>query len=115
MAAPGSPAHELAAHRRARETMAISRSDVERIAHLARLEIDAGQAEDVRAKLDAIFALIDELNAVDTRGVVPMAHAQDLSLPLRDDVVTEADRHGLFQRTAPAVEDGLYLVPKVIE
>ena len=69
----------------------------------------------LEVRLDAIFALIDELNAVDTRGVVPMAHAQDLSLPLRDDVVTEADRHGLFQRTAPAVEDGLYLVPKVIE
>jgi aspartyl-tRNA(Asn)/glutamyl-tRNA(Gln) amidotransferase subunit C len=95
--------------------MAISRSDVERIAHLARIEIDAGQADAVRAKLDAIFALINELNAVDTRGVVPMAHAQDLALPLRDDAVTEADRHLLFQRSAPAVEDGLYLVPKVIE
>ena len=74
-----------------------------------------GEAEDVRAKLDAIFGLIDELNAVDTRGVVPMAHAQDLALPLRDDAVTEADRHALYQGAAPAVEDGLYLVPKVIE
>lgn len=95
--------------------MTITRSDVERIAHLARLEIDAAEADAVCAKLDAIFGLIDQLDAVDTRGVVPMAHAQDLSLPLREDVVTETDRHALFQREAPAVEAGLYLVPKVIE
>jgi aspartyl-tRNA(Asn)/glutamyl-tRNA(Gln) amidotransferase subunit C len=95
--------------------MALSRTDVERIAHLARLEIDAGEAEAVRTKLEAIFGLIDELNAVDTRGVLPMAHAQDLALPLRDDAVTEPDRHALYQGQAPAVEDGLYLVPKVIE
>ena len=67
------------------------------------------------AKLEAIFALIDELQAVDTTGIEPMAHAQDVMLPLRDDVVTETDQHELFQRVAPAVEDGLYLVPKVIE
>lgn len=95
--------------------MTLAIADVERIAHLARLEIDAAEAEAVRAKLDSIFGLIDELNAVDTRGVRPMAHAQDLSLPLREDAVTEGDRHELFQREAPAVEGGLYLVPKVIE
>ncbi len=59
--------------------------------------------------------MIDELNAVDTKGVVPMAHAQDLMLPLREDAVTEGDQHELFQSVAPAVERGLYLVPKVIE
>ena len=95
--------------------MTISLADVHRIAHLARLEIDARQADDVRAKLDAIFALINELAAVDTTGVVPMAHAQDVMLPLREDRVTEVDRRAVYQQGAPAVEDGLYLVPKVIE
>ena len=95
--------------------MTLSRTDVERLAQLARLEIDPGVADAVRAKLAAILGLIDELNAVDTRGVVPMAHAQELALPLRDDTVTEPDRHALYQQQAPAVEDGLYLVPKVIE
>jgi aspartyl-tRNA(Asn)/glutamyl-tRNA(Gln) amidotransferase subunit C len=95
--------------------MTISVADVARLAHLARIEIDAEQAEDVRAKLDAIFHLLDQLNAVDTTGVVPMAHAQDVTLPLREDAVTEADRHALYQSVAPEVEAGLYLVPKVIE
>jgi aspartyl-tRNA(Asn)/glutamyl-tRNA(Gln) amidotransferase subunit C len=95
--------------------MTLSTAEVHRIAQLARLEIDAGEADEVRAKLDAIFAMINELAAIDTRGVVPMAHAQDVSLPLREDRVTEADRHVLYQSVAPAVEDALYLVPKVIE
>jgi aspartyl-tRNA(Asn)/glutamyl-tRNA(Gln) amidotransferase subunit C len=95
--------------------MSISTADVHRIAHLARIEIDAAEAEEVRAKLEAIFAMINELRAVDTTGVVPMAHAQDVMLPLREDKVTEPDRHALYQAAAPAVEDGLYLVPKVIE
>jgi aspartyl-tRNA(Asn)/glutamyl-tRNA(Gln) amidotransferase subunit C len=96
-------------------TMTISLADVHRIAHLARIEIDAAEAEDARAKLDAIFGLINELAAVDTTGVVPMAHAQDVMLPLRTDAVTESDQRALFQGVAPAVEDGLYLVPKVLE
>jgi aspartyl-tRNA(Asn)/glutamyl-tRNA(Gln) amidotransferase subunit C len=95
--------------------MSLSLTDIHRIAHLARIEIDAAQAEEVRAKLDAIFAMIGELQAVDTSGVVPMAHAQDVMLPLREDRVTETDRHALYQASAPAVEDGLYLVPRVIE
>ncbi len=95
--------------------MSLSIADVHRIARLARIEIDAREAEAVRAKLDAIFTLINELAAVDTTGVEPMAHAQDVTLTLRDDAVTEADRSAAYQRVAPAVEDGLYLVPKVIE
>ncbi len=95
--------------------MTISAADVHRIAHLARIEIDAAQADDVCAKLDAIFAMIDDLNAIDTTGVVPMAHAQDVVLALREDEVTETDLHAVYQGVAPAVEDGLYLVPKVIE
>jgi aspartyl-tRNA(Asn)/glutamyl-tRNA(Gln) amidotransferase subunit C len=96
-------------------TMALTLDDVARIAHLARIEIDAGAAREVRAKLEAIFAMINELQAIDTAGIAPMSHAQDLMLPLRDDVVTESDRHADYQRVAPAVEDGFYLVPRVIE
>ena len=95
--------------------MALSIQDVRRIAHLARIEITAAEAEDVRRKLDRIFDLINEMRAVDTEGIVPMSHAQDLALPLREDRVSEPDRHELFQSVAPAVHDGLYLVPKVIE
>jgi aspartyl-tRNA(Asn)/glutamyl-tRNA(Gln) amidotransferase subunit C len=95
--------------------MTISLADVHRIARLARIEIDAAQAAEVRAKLDAIFAMINTLNAVDTTGVIPMAHAQDVMLPLREDRVTETDRRALYQSVAPAVEGGLYLVPRVIE
>ncbi len=95
--------------------MPLTVADVHRIAHLARIEIDEAQAEEVRRKLDAILAMISELQAVETTGVVPMAHAQDVMLPLREDQVTEVDAHALYQSVAPAVEDGLYLVPKVIE
>jgi aspartyl-tRNA(Asn)/glutamyl-tRNA(Gln) amidotransferase subunit C len=95
--------------------MALTLDDVRRIAHLARIDIDEQAAEDVHRKLDAIFELINQLQAVDTTGITPMAHAQDVALPLREDAVTEPDRHALFQNAAPAVEDGLYLVPRVIE
>jgi aspartyl-tRNA(Asn)/glutamyl-tRNA(Gln) amidotransferase subunit C len=95
--------------------MGLAPDDIDRLAHLARIDIDAGAARDVRAKLDAIFGLIDELQAIDTTGVVPMSHAQDVMLALRDDVVTETDRHEAFQRGAPAVAGGLYLVPRVLE
>jgi len=95
--------------------MALTLDDVHRIAHLARIEIDATAAREVHAKLEAIFAMINTLQAVDTSGIVPMSHAQDVMLPLRDDVVTATDRRALFQSVAPAVEDGLYLVPRVVE
>jgi aspartyl-tRNA(Asn)/glutamyl-tRNA(Gln) amidotransferase subunit C len=95
--------------------MALSLHDVQRIAQLARIEITAAEAEDVRQKLERIFELINQMRAVDTAGIVPMSHAQDMMLPLREDRVTEPDRRGLYQSVAPAVQDGLYLVPKVIE
>jgi aspartyl-tRNA(Asn)/glutamyl-tRNA(Gln) amidotransferase subunit C len=95
--------------------MALTLADVHRIAQLARIEITADAAAEVHRKLESIFAMINELNAVDTTGIVPMAHAQDVSLPLREDRVTEPDRHALYQSLAPAVEDGLYLVPRVVE
>ena len=95
--------------------MALSIQDVQRIAHLARIEITPAEAESVRRKLDGIFELINEMRAVDTTGIVPMSHAQEVMLPLREDRVTEPDRRELYQSVAPAVERGLYLVPKVIE
>ena len=95
--------------------MALSVDDVRRIAHLARIEITPAEADDVRDKLERIFELIGRMRAVDTTGIAPMSHAQDVVLPLREDRVTETDRHALYQRGAPAVGDGLYLVPKVIE
>ncbi len=95
--------------------MTISLTDVYRIAHLARIEIDAAHADEVRAKLTSIFGLIDQLAAVDTTGVEPMAHAQEATLPLREDVAREPDLRERYQSLAPAVENGLYLVPKVLE
>jgi aspartyl-tRNA(Asn)/glutamyl-tRNA(Gln) amidotransferase subunit C len=95
--------------------MALSLHDVQRIAQLARIEITPAEAEDVRDKLERIFELINEMRAVDTIGIVPMSHAQEVMLPLREDRVTEPDRRARYQRVAPAVQDGLYLVPKVIE
>ena len=95
--------------------MALSSEDVQRIAHLARIEITPAEAVDVRAKLDSIFDLIGRMRAIDTADIVPMSHAQDVTLPLREDAVTETDRREVYQSVAPAVQNGLYLVPKVIE
>jgi aspartyl-tRNA(Asn)/glutamyl-tRNA(Gln) amidotransferase subunit C len=95
--------------------MTLSLADVARIADLARLEVTADEAADVHAKLQAIFGLIDQLAAVDTTGVDPLAHPQECLAPLREDVVTEVDHRELYQSVAPSVEDGLYLVPRVVE
>jgi aspartyl-tRNA(Asn)/glutamyl-tRNA(Gln) amidotransferase subunit C len=95
--------------------MSLTLSEVMRIAALARIAVSPAEAEAVRSQLNGILGLIEEMQAVDTTGVEPMAHARDVTLRLRDDVVTETDRHGAFQAVAPQVEDGLYLVPKVIE
>jgi len=95
--------------------MALSNEDIQRIAHLARIEVTPAEAAEVAAKLDGIFALVGRMRAVDTRGIVAMAHAHDATLPLRDDDVTETDQRDAFQRLAPAAQDGLYLVPRVIE
>jgi aspartyl-tRNA(Asn)/glutamyl-tRNA(Gln) amidotransferase subunit C len=93
----------------------LTAADVQRIAHLARVEITPEQAAEVRQKLASIFGLIEKMRAVDTTDIAPMAHAQDVVLPLREDVVTETDQRHLYQSVAPAVQDGLYLVPKVVE
>src|SRR3954463_3963865 len=93
----------------------LTRDDVKRAARLARIAIDEREADEVLVQLDRIFGLIAEMQAVDVTGVEPMSHAQDVVLRLRDDSVSEADQRELFQGIAPKVEDGLYLVPKVIE
>lgn len=95
--------------------MSLTLDDVRRIADLARIEITSDEVTAVHAKLLTIFDLIDALQAIDTQGVEPMAHAQDVTLPLRADVVTETNRHQLYQKLAPATEDGLYLVPRVVD
>jgi aspartyl-tRNA(Asn)/glutamyl-tRNA(Gln) amidotransferase subunit C len=95
--------------------MSLTRDDVKRAARLARIAIDEREADEVLVQLDRIFGLIAEMQAVDVSGVEPMAHAQDVTLRLREDEVTEPDQRELFQSIAPKVEDGLYLVPKVIE
>lgn len=95
--------------------MSLSLDDVRHIAKLARIELAAGEDEATRAKLDGIFGLIEAMQAVDTRGVEPMSHPQDLAQRLRPDAVTECDRREAFQAVAPHTEAGLYLVPKVIE
>jgi aspartyl-tRNA(Asn)/glutamyl-tRNA(Gln) amidotransferase subunit C len=95
--------------------MPLTRDDVQRAARLARIAIDEREADEVLVQLDRIFGMIGEMQAVDVTGVEPMAHAYDVTLRLRDDAVTEPDQRELFQGIAPKVEDGLYLVPKVIE
>jgi aspartyl-tRNA(Asn)/glutamyl-tRNA(Gln) amidotransferase subunit C len=95
--------------------MSLTLDEVRRIAHLARVEISDSEAGQVQEQLNGIFRLIEQMQAVDTAGVAPMAHALDVTLRLRKDEVTESDQHRLFQSIAPQVEEGLYLVPKVIE
>ena len=95
--------------------MALTLEDVKRVADLARLAVDETEARAVLSQINDVFRLIAEMQAVDTRGVEPMAHALDVVQRLREDKVTESDQHELFQSVAPQVQDGLYLVPKVIE
>ncbi len=95
--------------------MSLSTADVARIARLARLRVNEADSRTIEAQLNGILGLIETMRAVDTTGVEPMSHPQDLSLRLRDDVVTETDRRAAYQAVAPQVENGLYLVPKVIE
>jgi len=93
----------------------LSLDEVRRIADLARIEVPEAAVAALQQQLNGIFGLIEQMRAVDTAGVEPMAHAVDVTQRLREDRVTETDQHELFQRVAPQVEDGLYLVPRVIE
>jgi aspartyl-tRNA(Asn)/glutamyl-tRNA(Gln) amidotransferase subunit C len=95
--------------------MSLTTQDIERIAHLARIAVTPSDVTDVQAKLAGIFKLIDDMQAVDTRGVEPMSHGLDMVLRLREDVVTESNHRDDYLRNAPQAAEGFYLVPKVME
>jgi aspartyl-tRNA(Asn)/glutamyl-tRNA(Gln) amidotransferase subunit C len=95
--------------------MSLNSADIKRIAHLARIEVNDAEADATLTKLTGILGLIEQMQAVDTTGIEPMSHSQDVTQRLRDDVVTETNQRELYQSIAPSVEEGLYLVPKVIE
>ena len=88
---------------------------IRKLCDLSRLDLTEAEVADVAAKLTDIVAMVGQLQAADTAGVPPMAHPLDRAQRLRADVVTETDRHELYQRNAAQVERGLYLVPKVID
>jgi aspartyl-tRNA(Asn)/glutamyl-tRNA(Gln) amidotransferase subunit C len=95
--------------------MSLSDDQIRRIARLARIAIRPDESEALLARLNRVLGLIEQMRAVDTAGIEPMSHALDVVQRLRPDEVTEQDRREGYLSVAPAVEDGLYLVPKVIE
>ncbi|MFZ6672758.1 Asp-tRNA(Asn)/Glu-tRNA(Gln) amidotransferase subunit GatC [Undibacterium sp. Xuan67W] len=100
--------------------MSLDLSDVKRIANLARLELSEAETVTTLDKLNGIFSLVEQLKAVDTTGITPLSHPiaalmPELALRLREDVVSEANHREEYQKVAPATQDGLYLVPKVLE
>ncbi len=99
--------------------MALNLEDVSRIAKLARLELSSAEEPVMLANLNDFFSIVEQMSAVDTSGVeplyTPLSAVQQVELRLRDDVVTESNQREANQRSAPAVEDGLFLVPRVIE
>lgn len=100
-------------------SMSLTPHDIARIANLARLALQPDESERLRTKINGFFGMVEAMRAVDTTGVEPLAHPvaviQDVSLRLRDDIVSEPNQREANQRSAPAVERGLFLVPKVIE
>jgi len=99
--------------------MALTSQDIGRIAHLARLELSSNESERMLTQLNGFFDIVEKMRAVDTQGIEPLAHPvatiQDIALRLRDDAASEPDQREANQKSAPAVERGLFLVPKVIE
>ncbi len=95
--------------------MSLNLEDVHKVARLARLAMTEEEVRAAHIRLTDIFGLIAEMQAVDTSGIEPMSHAQDVTQRLREDVITEVNQRELFQSIAPQVEAGLYLVPQVIE
>lgn len=99
--------------------MALTPEDVSRIAHLARLDLSPNEAAQMLGQLNGFFRIVEQMSAVDTTGVeplyTPLSAVQSVALRLREDVVTEVDQRQANQRSAPAVENGLFLVPRVIE
>lgn len=99
--------------------MALNDQDIARIANLARLELSQDESKRMLAQLNNFFGIVEKMQAVDTSGVSPLSHPvaaiQDIALRLREDIASEPDQRDANQRSAPAVERGLFLVPKVIE
>jgi aspartyl-tRNA(Asn)/glutamyl-tRNA(Gln) amidotransferase subunit C len=99
--------------------MSLTSREIARIAHLARLELRPDESERMLAQINGFFDIVERMRAVDTTGVEPLTHpveaVMDVQLRLREDVVSEANQRGANQQSAPAVERGLFLVPKVIE
>lgn len=95
--------------------MPLNREDVLKIAHLARLAIDEEAVPKYARELSNILEFVEQMNQVDTKGILPMAHPQALTQRLRPDEITEKDQRELFQKIAPSAKAGLYIVPKVIE
>ena len=99
--------------------MALTPEDIHRISHLARLELQAHESERMLTQINGFFSIVEAMRAVDTTGIEPLAHPvaafMDVQLRLREDEVTETDQREENQKSAPAVERGLFLVPRVIE
>jgi len=99
--------------------MSLTSSDIARIANLARLELQPDESERMLTQLNGFFGIVEAMRSVDTTGIQPLAHPvatiQDIALRLREDAVSEPNQRNANQRNAPAVERGLFLVPKVIE
>ena len=99
--------------------MALTKDDIARIANLARLELSDSESERMLSQMNSFFGIVEKMQAVDTSGVMPLSHPvaaiQEITLRLRDDVISEPDNREATQRSAPAVEKGYFLVPKVIE
>ena len=95
--------------------MSLTDDQVRRLARLARIAIRPDESQALLERLNRVLGFVGEISAVDTTGIAPMAHALELAQRVRADEVTESDQHEVYQSVAPAVEDGLYLVPKVIE
>jgi aspartyl-tRNA(Asn)/glutamyl-tRNA(Gln) amidotransferase subunit C len=99
--------------------MSLSSQDIQRIAHLARLDLQAEESERMLAQINGFFDIVEKMRAVDTSGVEPLTHpvaaVQDVPLRLREDAVSEPNAREANQQSAPSVERGLFLVPKVIE
>jgi len=99
--------------------MSLTSQDIDRIANLARLQLQPAEAERMREQINGFFSIVEAMQAVDTTGIEPLAHPvaaiQDVQLRLREDAVSEPNNREANQQSAPAVERGLFLVPKVIE
>ncbi|VAW64844.1 Aspartyl-tRNA(Asn) amidotransferase subunit C @ Glutamyl-tRNA(Gln) amidotransferase subunit C [hydrothermal vent metagenome] len=95
--------------------MSLGHDEVKNIAHLARIDIEEKNIEGYASNLSGILQLVEQMNSVDTENVKPMAHPMDVSQRLRADEILEENQREIFQKVAPETEDGLYLVPRVIE